>query len=37
VAYDEGLAQRIREILEEEPELDEKKMFSGVCFLLSGN
>ena len=35
--YDTGLAQRIREILEEEPEFDEKKMFGGICFLLFGN
>lgn len=35
--YDAGLAQRVREILEEEPEFDEKKMFGGICFLLFGN
>jgi len=35
--YDEGLAQRVREILEEEPEFGEKKMFGGICFLLFGN
>ena len=32
-----GLAQRVREILEEEPGFDEKKMFGGICFLLFGN
>jgi len=37
MAYDRGLAQRIREILEEEPGFDEKKMFGGLCFLLFGN
>ena len=37
MAYDKGLAQRVREILEEEPGFDEKKMFSGLCFLLFGN
>lgn len=37
MAYDKGLAQRVREILEEEPGFDEKKMFGGVCFLLFGN
>ena len=37
MAYDKGLAQRIREILEEEPGFDEKKMFGGLCFLLFGN
>ena len=35
--YDQGLAQRIREILEDEPGFDEKKMFGGLCFLLFGN
>jgi TfoX/Sxy family transcriptional regulator of competence genes len=35
--YDEGLAQRVRELLEEEPGFDEKKMFGGICFLLFGN
>jgi TfoX/Sxy family transcriptional regulator of competence genes len=35
--YDAGLAQRVREVLEEEPEFDEKKMFGGICFLLFGN
>jgi len=35
--YDNGLAQRVREILEEEPGSDEKKMFGGICFLLFGN
>lgn len=37
MAYDTGLAQRVREILEEEPGVAEKKMFGGLCFLLSGN
>jgi len=36
MAYDEGLAQRVREVLEEQPEVDEKKMFGGICFLLYG-
>jgi len=35
--YDIGLAQRVSEILEEEPGFDEKKMFGGICFLLFGN
>jgi len=35
--YDKGLAQRVRELLEEEPGFDEKKMFGGICFLLFGN
>jgi len=37
MAYDEGLAERIREIMEEEPGFDERKMFGGLCFLLFGN
>jgi TfoX/Sxy family transcriptional regulator of competence genes len=37
MAYDEGLAQRIRKVLAFEPGLVEKKMFGGVGFLLHGN
>jgi len=37
MAYDEGLAQRIREILSENPGYEEKKMFGGMGFLLYGN
>ena len=37
MAYDMGLAERVREILEDEPGFDEKKMFGGLCFLLFGN
>jgi len=37
MAYDEGLAQRVRELLEEKPGFNEKKMFGGVCYLLKGN
>jgi hypothetical protein len=37
MAYDEGLAQRVRDTLEEEPGYEEKKMFGGLCFLLFGN
>jgi hypothetical protein len=37
MAYDTGLAQRVRELLEEEPAFGEKKMFGGICFLLFGN
>ena len=35
--YDEGLAERIREQLKQRPEMEEKKMFGGLCFLVSGN
>jgi TfoX/Sxy family transcriptional regulator of competence genes len=37
MAYDEGLAQRIREVLDELPGLVEKKMFGGVGFIIQGN
>jgi hypothetical protein len=37
MAYDEGLAQRIRETLGDRPGLEEKKMFGGVGFMLHGN
>lgn len=37
MAYDLGLAERIREQLEQRAELVEKKMFGGVGFLLHGN
>lgn len=37
MAYDEGLAQRIRELLEGAPRVAEKKMFGGVAFLVDGH
>jgi len=37
VAYDEELANRIRELLGGEAELTEKKMFGGLAFLIRGN
>lgn len=37
MAYDEGLAQRIRDTLGDMPGLVEKKMFGGVGYLLGGN
>jgi hypothetical protein len=37
MAYDEGLAQRIRELLNDMPGLVEKKMFGGVGYMLYGN
>ena len=37
MAYDEGLAQRVREALAHRPDLTEKKMFGGLCFLLGSN
>ncbi len=37
MAYDEGLAQRIRQELEQVPDLVEKKLFGGVAFMVQGN
>jgi TfoX/Sxy family transcriptional regulator of competence genes len=37
VAYDEDLANRIRDILQNEPGLTEKRMFGGLAFLINGN
>ena len=37
MAYDEDLAERIRELLDGERELTEKKMFGGLAFLIGGN
>jgi hypothetical protein len=37
VAYDQDLADRIRELLGDEPDLSEKKMFGGLAFLIGGN
>ena len=37
VAYDEELADRIRELIGSEPGLTEQKMFGGLAFLIGGN
>jgi TfoX/Sxy family transcriptional regulator of competence genes len=37
VAYDEKLADRIRELIGSEIDLTEKKMFGGLAFLIGGN
>jgi len=37
VAYDEALAERIRQLLDGEPGLTEQKMFGGLAFLIGGN
>jgi TfoX/Sxy family transcriptional regulator of competence genes len=36
MAYDEGLAERIRSLLEARPRVTEMKMFGGVAFLIDG-
>lgn len=37
MAYDEELAHRIREIVQDVPGLTEKRMFGGLAFLVGGN
>jgi TfoX N-terminal domain len=37
MAYDEDLADRIRELLSGERVLEEKRMFGGLAFLINGN
>jgi TfoX/Sxy family transcriptional regulator of competence genes len=37
MAYDEGLAERLRDIFNEHPGVSEKKMFGGLAIMLHGN
>jgi len=37
VTYDEGLAERIRELLADEPGVSEMRMFGGLAFLIRGH
>lgn len=37
MAYDEGLAQRIRDVLAGRPDFIEKKMFGGLAFMVNGH
>ena len=37
MAYDEDLANRVRELIAERPDVTEKKMFGGLAFLVGGN
>lgn len=37
MAYDEELANRLREVLATEPALSEKRIFGGLAFLIGGN
>ncbi len=37
MAYDEDLADRIREVVGAEPNLTEKRMFGGLAFLVGGH
>lgn len=36
MAYDVDLADRLRELMSDEPELSEKRMFGGLAFLVAG-
>ena len=36
MAYDEELAERIRDLLADQPDLTEKRMFGGLAFLVGG-
>ena len=37
MGYDEGVAQRIRELVQGELDVTEKQMFGGLAFLVNGN
>lgn len=37
MVYDEALATRIRSLLDDAPDVTEKKMFGGLAFLVQGN
>jgi TfoX/Sxy family transcriptional regulator of competence genes len=37
MAYDEDLANRIRELMAGEPDVTEQRMFGGLAFLVAGN
>ncbi len=37
MAYDQGLAERLKYLLQDRPDMVEKKMFGGIGWLLSGN
>ena len=37
MAFDEGLAERIRAVLDARADVDERRMFGGIAFLVGGN
>ena len=37
MAYDEALAERTRDVLGRRSDVDERKMFGGIAFLVAGN
>ena len=37
MAFDEGLAERVRGVLRDRSDVVEKKMFGGLCFMVAGH
>ncbi len=37
MTFDEGLAERVRDLSDAEPSMSERKMFGGLCFMSSGH
>jgi len=37
MAFDEGLAERVRNALGDDPAISERKMFGGLCFMVNRN
>jgi TfoX/Sxy family transcriptional regulator of competence genes len=37
MAFDEGLAERVRALVADDADAQERKMFGGLCFLCDGN
>ena len=37
MAFDEGLAERVRDLTADQPAMSERKMFGGLCFMQNGN
>lgn len=37
MSYEEGLAERLREVLAGVPDVSDKKMFGGLCLMVLGN
>jgi len=37
MSYDEKLAERVRAVLSKRRDVEEKKMFGGLCFMVSGH
>jgi hypothetical protein len=37
MAYDEGLVERLREIFDDRRDVEEKKMFGGIAFMVRGH